>query len=46
LVAAAYYVPGENVVERRGLGYSNQDVVLYRTRVVRFEVLCRARPQD
>jgi len=28
LVAAAYYA-GENVVERRGLGYSNQDVVLY-----------------
>jgi hypothetical protein len=29
LAAAAYYVRGENVVERRGLGYSNQDVVLY-----------------
>ena len=28
LVAAAYYA-GENVVERRGLGYSNRDVVSY-----------------
>jgi soluble lytic murein transglycosylase-like protein len=28
LVSAAYYA-GENVIERRGLGYSNQDVVLY-----------------
>lgn len=28
LVAAAYYA-GENVVERRGLGYSKRDVVLY-----------------
>ena len=28
LVAAAYYA-GENVLERRGLGYSNRDVVSY-----------------
>ena len=28
LVAAAYYV-GENTIERRGLGYSNRDVVSY-----------------
>ena len=28
LVAAAYYT-GENIIERRGLGYSNQDVVSY-----------------
>ena len=28
LVAAAYYV-GENAIERRGLGYSNRDVVSY-----------------
>ena len=28
LVAAAYYV-GENIIERRGLGYSNHDVVQY-----------------
>src|SRR5947209_6224730 len=28
LVAAAYYA-GENIVERRSLGYSNQDVVSY-----------------
>jgi soluble lytic murein transglycosylase-like protein len=28
LVAAAYYV-GENTIERRGLGYSNHDVVSY-----------------
>ena len=28
LVAAAYYA-GENIVERRGLGYSNPDVVAY-----------------
>jgi soluble lytic murein transglycosylase-like protein len=28
LVAAAYYT-GENTIQRRGLGYSNQDVVSY-----------------
>jgi hypothetical protein len=28
LVAAAYYA-GEAIVERRGLGYSNRDVVSY-----------------
>jgi len=28
LVAAAYYA-GEHIVERRGLGYANQDVVTY-----------------
>jgi soluble lytic murein transglycosylase-like protein len=32
LVSAAYYA-GENVVERHGLGYSNQDVVTYVARM-------------